>query len=195
MASPDTSSGRATKADMAELKRQAKENEQAYKQGLEDASSPGNGDGNGEKGNGSPTGPVPSPRTVYSMLSTDAQKVIVVSMTIVVVVALIEQAHSPAGKKDNSQGSFGSIIVGGFISGGLLLGMSYFLPEFASGLAITAMLVTILEKGKPFWDIAQSVTKNPSPIAPSQTATPTSQSGSSQAQLIPSAPTNQPRLV
>ncbi len=52
-----------------------------------------------------------------------------------------------------------TILVGVFIGGALLLAISYVLPEFASGLAVVALLTTVLtQNATPFWTaIAKAV--------------------------------------
>jgi hypothetical protein len=100
--------------------------------------------------------------------TNDAQKIIIVSMTITGIVSLVEHLATPTTPNTpaNTSLSVGSIMVGTFVATGLLLGMSYFLPEFASGLAIVAMTATLFDRGKPFWDIVSKVVGNSAP-APS----------------------------
>lgn len=148
----DTDSGRATKDDMAELKRQARENEQAYKEGYEDAG----GDTGSDSGGSSRQLPSLSGIPKAFSLRTDSQKLILVSLTATGIVSLIEEV---SGKQKS--GSAATIIVGTFVSGAILLGMSYFVPEFASGLAIIVLAVTVLEKGKPFWDVVAGAVGHP----------------------------------
>lgn len=170
----DTSSGRATKDDMAELKRQARENEQAYKEGYEDA-------GDTDSGSGGSSHQLPSLSGLPKAFSlrTDSQKLILVSLTATGIVSLIEEV---SGKQ---KGNAGTIIVGTFVSGAILLGMSYFVPEFASGLAIIVLAVTVLEKGKPFWDVVGGAVGHP--ITPNVTSPISDMTGSAGITLIPNA--------
>lgn len=168
-------SGKPTKSDIERMKRDSRahdrELQDAYESGKEEAASAAPA-----RERSSYNIPVPSGRLNFS---SDAQKIIVITMTVTVVVALVENLHigpslaSPtaSGRAGISSGttkaevkqqgvSNASIIVGGFVSGGILLAMSYFLPEFASGLSIVAMLATVLDRGKPFWDIISTTSKN-----------------------------------
>lgn len=191
-----------SRSELDEWKREARavsdQFREGYEAGLEEAgdffssdsdSSSGNGEG-GKPGSGgsAPAGPRFS-------FQSDAQKIIIVSLSITVIVALIENAHNDP--KTASPVNPPRIIVGGFVSGAILLGMSYFVPEFASGLAIVAMLTTILEKGKPFWDIIGSLTGHPlpdtGPKTPSGGSTPSVPAG--QSKLIGTATPNPSILV
>jgi hypothetical protein len=91
--------------------------------------------------------------------TNQSQKVIVLCLTATVLVAVIETVH------DNKTGSATSVgdeiahtLVGGFVAGALLLGMSYFLPEFASGLAIVALAATILDRGTSLGSTLTTIT-------------------------------------
>jgi len=154
-----------TRSELNDWKREAKATSQQWEDGFQagldeagdffsgDSGSPGNGEQSDSGGS------APASSGVRLSFSQDAQKIIVVALSITVIVALVENAHmadSDKTKKDAVPPS--TIIVGGFVSGAILLGMSYFLPEFASGFAIVAMLSTLLERGKPFWDIIGSLT-------------------------------------
>jgi len=79
---------------------------------------------------------------------------IIVAMTITVIVATVEAVVD----KKQKHPSIAKIFVGGFIAGGILLGMSYFLPEFAGGLAVVAMVTTLVDRGQTLSDIVTKVT-------------------------------------
>lgn len=156
----DTSDGTPTKADNRRLKKEMRERDvpsdldKAYQEGWEAGNSPGDGDG-GKGGSGSRSSSgvsLPS----FSFKS-DAQKIIVISMTITGIVAIVEKIHDPGASGDKGV-PIPSIIVGTFVSGTILIGASYFAPEFASGLAVVAMIATVLERGKPFWELIGAVT-------------------------------------
>lgn len=151
---------------MSELRRQANalfnDIGQAAADAADTAGDLGSSDGNGGDGTGS-GGSVSSPTTGTRLsFSNDSQKLILVAMTITVIVALVENAHKDS-TKDKSYTPPSTIIIGGFVSGAILLGLSYFIPEFASGLAIVAMVATVLEKGNPFWNIVLNLTGTPLP--------------------------------
>lgn len=90
----------------------------------------------------------------------NTQKLILIAMTIAGGVTLIEEVGASAipGDKAPTNASVGSIVIGTFVAGALLLGMSYFIPEFASGLAIVVMTSTVFTRGKVFWDLITLVT-------------------------------------
>lgn len=88
--------------------------------------------------------------------STQPQKIIVIAMVTTGLVSLIEhvaQDGTPVAAGQPGRAGMAEIVVGTFVSTALLLGMSYFLPEFAGGLAVVALATTVLERGKPFWDV------------------------------------------
>lgn len=150
-------SSAASKAEIAAMKRNAREADRglqdAYESGVEE----------GRQGQPAATVPTPGPGGGLSF-SNDAQKVIVIAMTITVMVSLIENANA---KNKSVTSGPGRIIIGGFIASTLLLGASYFLPEFASGLAIVAMVATVLDRGQPFWEVVTKVTsRNPPAVVP-----------------------------
>lgn len=166
-------SGTPTKSDREDMKRRARANDSA----LQDAYESGKEEVAPDRSSSGATVRLPAGNRLS--FSNDAQKVIVITMTITVMVALIENLHNgPSLASPTAPGRAGitsgttqaevkangvsnaSIIVGGFVSGALLLGMSYFLPEFASGLSMVAMLATVLDRGKPFWDIIGVTSKN-----------------------------------
>lgn len=101
--------------------------------------------------------------------TNDSQKIIVIALVITSAVAIIELiANPPTDIGPNAPAhapTVQSILVGVFIAGAILLAMSYFLPEFASGLALVAMTATVFERGKPFWLTVSSLT-TPAPVAP-----------------------------
>lgn len=148
----DVKSGPATKSDTAAMKSQAAERNDyekfAYEQGKEDAaqtaSSSSGGGGSG--------------RAAKLSFSNDAQTVILITMTITGLVSVIENIHAVDKSKTIP---IIRIVVGTFVSGALLLAMSYAVPEFASGLSIVAMTATILDRGKPFWESVSQVTMAP----------------------------------
>jgi hypothetical protein len=79
---------------------------------------------------------------------------ILVAMTITVVVATVETVADT-----HQHGiSVAKIFVGGFLATGMLLGLSYFLPEFAGGLAVVAMVTTLVDRGKTFSELVTKVT-------------------------------------
>jgi hypothetical protein len=91
--------------------------------------------------------------------SAHPQKIILIATVSTGLVSLIEHT---AGEKNPTaaaakQATVASIMVGTFMSGALLLGLSYFLPEFAGGLAIVMLVTTVFERGKPFWDVVSQV--------------------------------------
>jgi hypothetical protein len=90
-------------------------------------------------------------------LSQNAQKIIVVSMTMAMVITLVERFDQIV-KGNAAVSSVPQIVIGTFIAGSLLLGMSYFVPEFAGGLAVVVIVVAAFEKGKPFWDVVTTAT-------------------------------------
>ena len=75
------------------------------------------------------------------------QETIIVCITGTVIVAIVEYY---SGDKNITE-TPGKIFVGGFIAGGLLLGLGYLLPAYAAGLALVGLVATILVKGNPFW--------------------------------------------
>lgn len=147
---PDDVNTTTTKADVKRLKSEASGADfgldEAYKQGREDAAADAGEEAANVKVRGSKLS-----------FSNDAQKIIVITMTITGLVAIIENLNTGENLRRTN---VSTIIVGTFISGGLLLGMSYALPEFASGLSIVAMLATVLDRGKPFWMAIETVSKN-----------------------------------
>lgn len=130
---------------------EAKRLDEAYNHGFES--------GKDEGGSGDDSGGAASVKIRGSKLSfsNDAQKIIVICITITGIVAIIESLNTGPNER---RAPVGTILVGTFISGGLLLGMSYFLPEFASGLSIVAMLATVLDRGKPFWMAIERTSTN-----------------------------------
>lgn len=94
------------------------------------------------------------------------QKLILVSMTVVVVAAFVERY---SGVQETA--SVEEIIVGVFIATSLLLLLSYVESQFAVGLAVITALTMVIAKGKPFWDAIGKVTGKPqatpkSPLSP-----------------------------
>lgn len=99
---------------------------------------------------------------------SNAQKLILISMTMVIVAAFVERY---SGTKETA--TIPQIFIGAFVATALLLLLSYVLPEFAVGLAVTAMVSMIVSKGQPFWDALNKVFKNPTtPITPSTPESP-----------------------
>lgn len=94
--------------------------------------------------------------------SAQPQKIILIAVITTGMVSLIEHtagAKAPApGAKPVKTASVATILVGTFVSGALLLGLSYFLPEFAGGLALVMLVTTIFERGTPFWTVVGQVT-------------------------------------
>lgn len=91
----------------------------------------------------------------------ESQKIILVAMTVVVMVAIVEKF------KDNSiQNSLIQIFVGAFVATTLLLLLSYVMPEFAVGLAAVAAVSMVLTNGQPFWDAINTVVGQKPKAAP-----------------------------
>ena len=114
----------------------------------------------------------------------NAQKLIIVGLVITASVTIIEIVGGnivatgpavgplqPGQTRPNTKvtGNVGQVLVGSFVAGVLLLGMSYFLPEFATGLAVVTMTATVFSRGAIFWALvtkvtgAQSSTPSPTP--------------------------------
>ena len=96
--------------------------------------------------------------------STDAQKLILILMVVLVVAVTVEKL---GGAK--SSGSFVSTFVGAFILGLMLEAISYILPEFAVGIALVAVVSVLLSKGQAFWEdigTATSGKKATNPLPP-----------------------------
>ncbi len=102
--------------------------------------------------------------------SQNPQKIILISMVTAGLVSIIENAAGPnltnvpanqvasvTQQWSKTHASIPTILVSTFLAGAILLAMSYFLPEFAGGLAVIALVVTIFERGKPFWDIVTTL--------------------------------------
>lgn len=99
---------------------------------------------------------------------SNAQKLILISMTVVIVAAFVERY---SGTKETA--TIPQIFIGAFVATALLLLLSYVLPEFAVGLAITTMVAMVITKGQPFWDAINKVFKNTTPVtAPSAPSSP-----------------------
>lgn len=86
---------------------------------------------------------------------SDAQEFILVMMTVTGTIAVVEKL---AGVSQSAQSvGYINIFVGVGVATLLLELLSYALPQFASGLAILAVLTMIVTKGAPFWNIVGTV--------------------------------------
>lgn len=88
-----------------------------------------------------------------------------------------------------------TILIGVFVGGALLLALSYFLPEFASGLAVVALLTTALtQNATPFWSAIAKAVGSATPVAqtPAQAAA-NAQGGQSSSE--PGGALNNPNAV
>lgn len=89
--------------------------------------------------------------------ASQAQNLILVCVTVIVVAAFVERYAGV-----NETASVPQIVIGAFVVTALLILLSFILPEFAVGLAVTAMVAMILTKGQPFWDAISNLTGNKS---------------------------------
>lgn len=86
-------------------------------------------------------------------LSNGAQRSIIIMMVALMIVTMIENAVEPKPAVPNI-----GIILGTFVAGAILLMFSYFVPNFAVGLAAIALVATIFTRGRVFWDAISRVT-------------------------------------
>jgi hypothetical protein len=96
--------------------------------------------------------------------TSDAQKTILVMMTIVIVAVTVEKLS-----QSNSQAQatgYAKTFVAAAVATLLLEGLSYVLPEFAIGLSVVAVVTVIISKGKPFWSAIANVTSGNSATPP-----------------------------
>lgn len=97
---------------------------------------------------------------------SDSQKLIFVAMTVVVVAAFVERY---SGVKETA--TVPQIFIGAFVATAILLMLSYFIPQFAVGLAVTAAVGMIVSKGEPFWSAINAVVKAPNNVPQPKTPT------------------------
>lgn len=102
--------------------------------------------------------------------ATDAQKMILIFMVIMVVAVTIEKLANKSGA--TITGGYVDIFVATFIITLILEGLSYILPEFAVGIAGVAVITVIFTKGEVFWGAVSTAVKNPTGT-PTPTPTPT----------------------
>lgn len=96
-----------------------------------------------------------------------AQKLILVFMVVIVAAAFVERYSG----KSQQTATVVQIFIGAFVGAALLILISYVLPEFAVGLAATAMLTMLIAKGQPFWDAINAVLgKKPAAVPASPTS-------------------------
>jgi hypothetical protein len=86
--------------------------------------------------------------------SNDSQKFILIMMTITAAAVVTEKL---AGSSEVSA-SYIQIFIGLMVATMLLEAISYVIPEFASGLAVVAMITVIFTKGQIFWSAIAKVT-------------------------------------
>lgn len=84
---------------------------------------------------------------------SQAQRLILTFITVTVAAAFVERYSG----KVQQTASVPQIFIGAFVAVALLILLSYVLPEFAVGLAATAMITMLLTKGQPFWDAINHV--------------------------------------
>lgn len=84
---------------------------------------------------------------------SQAQRLILTFITVVVAAAFVERYSG----KVQQTASVPQIFIGAFVAAALLILLSYALPEFAVGLAGTAMVAMLISKGQPFWDAINHV--------------------------------------
>jgi hypothetical protein len=99
--------------------------------------------------------------------TSDAQKVVLIIMVVIMVAVTVEKL---AGAKGVTT-SYVHLWIAGIIALMLLEGLSYVLPEFAVGLAFTAMITVLLTQGEPFWSAISKVTGSSKPAISSSTPT------------------------
>ena len=111
--------------------------------------------------------------------TSDAQKTILVMMTIVVVAVTVEKL-SQSNEQAQATG-YAKTFVAAAVATLLLEGLSYVLPEFAIGLSVVAVVTVIISKGKPFWSAIANVTggNSATPPIPTVGKTKTPQSNTS----------------
>lgn len=114
---------------------------------------------------------------------SQAQKIILMTMLVIVVAAFVER-YSGATQET---ATVPEIFVGAFVGTALLLFLSYFMPEFAVGLAVVTMLAMIIAKGQPFWDAINKIFPKPA-ATPATPNAPTP--GSNTASISPQKPLN-----
>lgn len=96
--------------------------------------------------------------------TSDAQKTILVMMSIVVVAVTVEKL-SQSNAQAQATG-YAKTFVAAAVATLLLEGLSYVLPEFAIGLAIVAVTSVVISKGQPFWSAVAKVTGGNSATPP-----------------------------
>jgi hypothetical protein len=102
--------------------------------------------------------------------TSDAQKTILVMMSIVIVAVTVEKLSQS--NEDATATGYVKTYVAAAVATCLLEALSYVLPEFAIGLSVVAVTTVVISKGKPFWAAIANVTGSgsktlvPVPVTP-----------------------------
>jgi hypothetical protein len=94
-----------------------------------------------------------APISVKLTDQSQSQRLILTFMTVIVAAAFVERYSG----KIKQTATVPQIFIGAFVATALLILLSYALPEFAVGLAATAMVAMLITKGQPFWDAINHV--------------------------------------